>query len=1636
MTKRLYLFALVFSFLQTNAQSSYPILLKNHTLQFNNTLEEGLKIRYSEYEYFQENPGNTIYRLVQFSNLDKISLGDASANFEVLEYIPKNTFLIRIKSLRGAINELKSKGAISAEIMAPEWKLSKRLFQNNIPEWAYTEAKKVKIWLRYFNGIEHADILAKVGKKYTVSDENPSEDLIEVTISPSQIQEVAALPYISYVQEMEDPGTKENYGARSNHRINTMQATYPGAPAYDGSGVIVGHGDDGEIGPHIDYTGRMTQPQATNSTGDHGDHVAGTIFGAGNLDPRGKGMAPGAEIYYQTYPDNLTTVDQNYTNLDVRVTVSSYSNGCNAGYTNFTRQMDQDVIDNPNLIHVFSAGNDGTSNCGYGAGNGWGNITGGHKIAKGVVTVANLSSTDQLASSSSRGPAEDGRIKPDVAGVGTNVYSTTNPNSYTFKTGTSMSCPGVGGVLAVLYEAYRDHNLMADPPGGLLKAILMNTCDDLGNPGPDFRFGYGRVNARRAYQVIEDKSYLSDNIANGGTKTFQITVPPNTAEARIMLYWPDVPASTSAAYALVNDLDFEVEQSGTIYQPWVLDPTPNATSLNNNAVRGTDTLNNIEQVTISNPGSGDLTLTVSGTSLPGANQDFYIVYEFVKDEVVLTYPIGGESFVPGETETIRWDASESTLPFSLEVSTDGGNSWTNLASNIASHLRFYNVNIDPNWFGGDVKLRINRGAQSSETKGTFTVADTPANLAISSACLDSIRLSWDPIPGATAYVVYRLGAKYMDSITISVASFAKIPQNFTQTEWFSVAALTPDSGLGRRALAIEKLPNTLFNCQLDDDLNTVSVLSPTTGYMPDCFNNPSAPVTVRLRNSGKNPIFNFDVSYKLDNNPTVTETITDTIWPNGTLDHTFSGSSVTLNTNTTYNLSVWSNFIQDDNSFNDSISENIYLYAGTSVTLPYSNDFENFINCSTNIDCGGTSCNLNGGWVNPTNTFYDDIDWRTHNGSTASNGTGPNTDHNPGTSNGKYLYLESSGGCDSALATLLSPCIDLTSTTSPIFEFWYHMRGALMGVLSVDIYDGSEWTYNVARFSGNQGNQWNSEQISLLPFVGKTVVVRFRGRTGSGFSSDISLDDINVYENAAAPIANFRKSTGINCIDGVVDFTDISTNIPTSWSWSITPNTYTFVNGTNPNSQNISVQFHAVGTYDVTLTATNANGNDNFVSNSAVIVDPGLPIPVFEDFQGTFAANKWEIQNPDGLAEWSLTQVTGVNGTPTQVAVFDNFNSGAPHENDGLISMNLDLRTATSPMLIFDVAYAPKSASLSDSLFIDVSSDCGFTFTGTSYAKGASDLPTTAPVSNFYIPSGANEWRRDTLDLSPYIGSNVKIRFRNYSLGSNALYIDNFQVVNGSVVAPSAAFTITDSIICIGDSITLTNISGGGVPTTYRWEFGNNATPVFSNSSGPHVVSYNLPGTYTITLTVSNAGGFSQQNFTVTVDDTPNASFSESWMGGLSYQFNDLSTNNPTSWTWDFGDGSATSGLQNPTHTYAAKGTYTISLTVDNHCGTTVLHRNLLVQGIGLEESIGLTDLGLFPNPSKGVFNLSFTSPSSTDLRITVIDLSGKRVKQLEYTSSTGKNRIELNLNQVRNGLYMIRLETQKGIQILRAIKE
>ncbi len=1062
------------------------------------------------------------YLLIQFQQLPSENtlklLHDRK--IELLSYLPKYTYYARVASdyQTNRFNQLR----ISA-VFAPstKQKIHQSIQTKEIPYYA-VKGNDYQLMVSLYPGIVANEIKSLVIKNGAIILNIYNQQHIALQISPDKIEQLAKLPFIQFIDWINAPAEKENLENKTDHRSNNLNSDYINGRHFDGNGVRVALTDDGNIGPHIDYKGRTTQTTVLSiNNGNHGDHCAGTIMSAGNLDPLGKGMAPGCDLWvYEAVSSNNYILDDTiYTDpsLSIDIVSTSYSDGCNVGYNAGAESADRQIATYKNIMRVFSAGNNGTADCSYGAGSGWGNITGGVKLSKNLITVANLDYKDVLAASSSRGPATDGRLKPDVSAVGTNVYSTIDPNDYELKSGTSMSCPGVSGILAQLYQAYRENNGGADPNMGLIKNILLNTCDDIGNPGPDFKHGYGRVNALRAVKVLENNFYMKDSVSTAGLKTFTLSVPANTQRVKIMLNWLDKQASVGASLALVNDLDFIVTDPANItYLPWVLDPTPVVASLNANAIRTADHLNNAEQVTIDNPIAGNYNLAVSGFAVPFGPQAFYISYEIIaNDALEITYPIGGEGFKPGEVQTLRWDAINNSLPYSLNYSTDSGLSWSSIATTINATQNYYDWTV-PSTVSGNCQVKVNRGSSSSVSPANFSIIDIPQNLQIASVCPDTIKLTWSPSNGATSYEVYLLGVKYMDSIGSTTNPFFNITGlNINDEHWFSVKAVNNNSNaISRRAFAINQAPG-LLNCILQVDMEAVESLSPGNMTLLDCAGSNSLPVSVTIKNNGQNTISNIPVSYQVNALTPITEIYTGSIAPGSQTTYTFTTTITGLPIGSNQ-LRIWTILTGDQYLSNDSLFYTLPLVNSNIATLPWIADFENDAICAGVNACDNTSCSLLNGLVNEENLVIDQFDWKVFEGSTPTTATGPDIDHTLGTATGNYIYTEASY-CFDQTAYLLTPCFSFAASGKPYLSFWFHMYGVNQGQLHLDAYLNGVWQLDVTPPKiGSSGNLWVKQVVDLNAFNGTTVFFRFRGLTGGGSKCDMALDDLSVLDSTAA----------------------------------------------------------------------------------------------------------------------------------------------------------------------------------------------------------------------------------------------------------------------------------------------------------------------------------------------------------------------------------------------------------------------------------------------------------------------------------------------------------------------------------------
>ena len=310
----------------------------------------------------------------------------------------------------------------------------------------------------------------------------------------------------------------------------------------------------------------------------------------------------------------------------------------------------------------------------------------------------------------------------------------TDPNNvYATGSGTSAAAPGVSGVLAQLYQAYRELNNQEDPNSGLLKGILLNTAEDYGNEGPDFTFGWGRLNAYKAVQVLEENRYMDSSISQGETHRYELVIPDNVKEVKVMAYWMDREAFPSASKALVNDLDIKLISTNSVHLPWILNTTPNSSSLSSPATKGEDHLNNMEQVSILNPSDNIYEIEVVGYNIPYGPQEYFLIYEFIFDEITVTYPIGGEGLHPFDVEFIHWDASQDTIPFTIEYSNDNGANW-NLIGNAPADKRMKIWQV-PNQQMDEVKIKVSRGVSEDQSDEFFTIIKDPDYLSVDSICL-------------------------------------------------------------------------------------------------------------------------------------------------------------------------------------------------------------------------------------------------------------------------------------------------------------------------------------------------------------------------------------------------------------------------------------------------------------------------------------------------------------------------------------------------------------------------------------------------------------------------------------------------------------------------------------------------------------------------------------------------------------------------------------------------------------------------------------------------------------------------------------------------------------------------------------
>jgi len=262
--------------------------------------------------------------------------------------------------------------------------------------------------------------------------------------------------------------------------------------------------------------------------------------------------------------------------------------------------------------------------------------------------------------------------------------------------------------------------------------------------------------------------------------------------------------------------------------------------------------------------------------------------------------------------------------------------------------------------------------------------------------------------------------------------------------------------------------------------------------------------------------------------------------------------------------------------------------------------------------------------------------------------------------------------------------------------------------------------------------------------------------------------------------------------------------------------------------------------------------------------------------------------------------------------------------------------------------------------------------------------------------------------------------------------LDNVNIIAGGIVAPVSSFTTSKNNVCVNDTLTYTSTSSGTI-NNYNWNFGAGAIPPTANTAGPHVVYYTSVGTKTASLSVNNPGGSNNSSSSVTVVSAPVSQFSAQNNDTLMVSFTDLSSNNPTAWTWDFGDGTS-SNLQNPTHTYATGGQYAVKLTATNNCGSVDTTMTAYVSGIGMSEFSLANGIALLPNPASQQVALRAYFNTAKNLQIEILDISGKVLSKLEWQDARSGNDLRLDLSNMPDGVYLLKVWDEESSATKRLI--
>lgn len=943
------LFVLLLSDVQpaTAQKTIGQLRLKSATI----TIKENLSETGIEQELQKGRWNQTSYGVIVFENKPTASqLNYLQVNgVELLHYLPDHAFQVRVKSTN-PVSVLRSAGVKSLVHLPGEMKYGREL--RNVLDEIHQNQSLIPIVVQIHNDADAEKVLLYLNENgFTLSSKKfINGGIITGTISRHQIKTIASAPFVSYINIANHESFSLNHRDRSFYGLTGLSSSQGMSRKLTGSGVSIGVGDNADPSSHIDNTTSFVNRSPVSISGSvHGTMVTSVVGGDGIIQERLAGTAPGSFIIADLFDYIISKTPTYIIDYGMTVTNNSYYSGLagcigNGDYNELSAYADQQIYNNPYLQHLFATGNDGNLTCSpYPTG--FGTVKSGYQTAKNVLTVGSYNVIlDFISGFSSKGPVYDGRIKPEVLASGNGVEAGSINNTYASNTGTSFATPGVTGVWALLSERYKQiHG--TNPKSALLKAIICNSAFERGNPGPDYKAGFGFIQPQRAVQALEENRFYGNSITMGANHSQLISVPSGTKRLKVMLYWHDKPGSPLNQNALENDLDLSVVDGSTTHLPLILNPSPSSVDLP--AVEGIDRYNNIEQVSIENPGTS-VNIIVNGFNVTGT-QEFFITYEFIEPALKLIYPYGGEKFTSFSTsnrqEQIVWEANDNeTGTFKLEYSADDGVTWQDIQDGISGTSFQFGWSV-PDVSSNKAKVRIKRSSGSTYTtmQGNFVISNLPV-VTLSVPCEGYVDLSWAAVPGATDYEVMQLinGSLATVATTSSVTHRVNGLDRNT-TYWFTIRPRLNDS-IARRADAKSIIPASATPCAdaaFDNDLKIDTLLTPQSGRKNTGTElTATEPITVRIKNLDNNASSTaYTVSYQVGAGPVINENPGISIPAGATQNYTFTVPH-NFSAAGDYSIKVFVKQTGDARTENDERIYSIRHLDNAPVVLPVTEDFE------------------------------------------------------------------------------------------------------------------------------------------------------------------------------------------------------------------------------------------------------------------------------------------------------------------------------------------------------------------------------------------------------------------------------------------------------------------------------------------------------------------------------------------------------------------------------------------------------------------------------------------------------------------------------------------------------------------------